>query len=290
MRDVDNRGGLSTPASHFVAEMSADLGLGANASDQRTRRLLLRLVVWATEEGIALDRDLILDPDTIERFVEVALDQDRSRATYRSALRRVGPVLTRRAPWEPPPLPIARRSLAAPYTDAEIELLRDDAAEQPTKRRRRAAAALLALGLGAGLDGRWVSSVAAGDVIQQGNAVLVEVGDPVARRVVVAARWEDEVLELAATAGSQFLVGGRSTSRNRTAHLTESLVVPTDHPRLLPARLRSTWLLWHVRIGTRLPELCGAAGVKGPGALRDLLDYVQPLDDPDAVSILRGRQ
>ncbi|MFZ0170176.1 MAG: hypothetical protein WAL04_00705 [Acidimicrobiales bacterium] len=278
-----------TPVGRFVADMARDLTLSHNAADERTRRQLQRLVEWATNEGVALNRELILDPDTIERFVEVALVEDRSQATYRAVLRRVGPRLTRKAPWEPRPEAIPRRSLVAPYTDAEIELLRDDAGEQPTKSRRRAAAAFLALGLGAGLDGRWVSRVTAGDVIRHGRAVLVSVGHPAARRVVVRADWEDDVLQLAATARSQFLVGGTSASRHRTAHLTENLVVPTDHPRLLPARLRSTWLLWHVATGTRLPELCRAAGLKGPGALTDLLEYIPPLDDPEAVRMLRGR-
>ena len=71
--------------------------------------------------------------------------------------------------------------------------------------------------------------------------------------------WEDELIELVARAGDEFLVGGYSTSTRRTGHLTERQLLPTGHPRLVPARLRSTWLLTHLRAGTRLPELCRAA-------------------------------
>ena len=115
-----------------------------------------------------------------------------------------------------------------------------------------------------------VTRVRADDVLVDG-AVLVRVGDPMARVVPVLARWESDVLELAATADDEFLVGGYSTSRNRASALTASLMVPPGHPKLSCARLRSTWLLWHLMAGTRLPELAGAAGLQGVTVLSDLL-------------------
>ena len=79
------------------------------------------------------------------------------------------------------------------------------------------------------------------------------------------------VLDLARTAGGEYLVGGYSTSRNRASALTASLVVPPGHPKLSCARLRSTWLLSHLIEGTRLPELASAAGLRGITVLSDLL-------------------
>jgi hypothetical protein len=268
--------------------MAAELDLGDSASAVRTRNVLRRLVEWATAEGMALDREAILDPDTVERFSAVGLAGDRSRATYRAELRRVGPLLTNKAPWEPRPARLARRQVAVPYTEREVALLRADVARQPTEKRRRAGRAFLALGLGAGLDGRWVSRVTARDVERRSPGVTVRVGPPAPREVVVAARWEDDVVELAGTAGTHYLVGGTSASRNRTSNLVWSLVVPTGHPRLSAARLRSTWLLGHLERGTRLPELCVAAGLEGVTVLSDLLAQVSPLP-PDAVTaMLRG--
>ena len=109
-----------------------------------------------------------------------------------------------------------------------------------------------------------------------------------ARSVVVRAGWEHTVLELASSAGGGFLLGGGSVSSNRTSHLTESLVVPTGHPRLVPARLRSTWLLGHLAAGTRLAELCAAAGLKRLNACSDLIAYMTPLGDKEATEMLRG--
>ena len=224
----------TTPAGQFVTQMADELALDDSPAAKRTRRQLLRLVLWATGAGLPLEREIILDPDTIERFTEFGLGSDRSRATYRAVLRRVAPLLTKKAPWEPRPPGVARRQVAPPYTAQELELLRRDAAQQSTPRRRRAAQALLALGLGAGLDGRWVASVAAEDVTRRPGRVVVTVGEPKARNVVVAGAWENEVVELADTAGDEFLVGGRSRSRNRTSNLTKGLWVSTGHPRLGP--------------------------------------------------------
>ena len=156
---VNEPEGKLTPAEWFVGQMASDLGPRDRPVDIRCRRILLRLSSWATSEGLPLEREVVLDPDTVERFCQRGVANDRSRATFRSDLRRMGPLLTRSAPWQPRPQAIATRNLAPPYTFSEIELLRADAANQPTEARRRGARALLALGLGAGLDGRWVARV-----------------------------------------------------------------------------------------------------------------------------------
>lgn len=127
--------------------------------------------------------------------------KDRSCATYRAVLRRVGPLLTKKAPWEPKPPSIARRSVAVPYSREDLYLLREDALLQPTDSRRRAARALLALGLVAGLDGRWVSKVVASDITSAVEGVVIQVRDPDPREVVCLREWEDEVYDLAQRGG-----------------------------------------------------------------------------------------
>ncbi len=272
----------------FVLECASRLDHAGWASTTRILWVLARLSIWVVGQGMALDPELVFDPDTVERFVAEGLSGDRSRATYRSVLRRIGPVLTAKAPWEPRPPVIARRQVAHPYTDVELEVLAEDTRRQATPAKRRAARALLALGAGAGLDGRWVSRVTARDIVEDGAALLVRVGEPAARSVPVLTHWEDEVGELARIAGDEFLVGGHSTSRNRTSHLTAGLEVPPGHPRLSASRLRSTWLLWHLTSGTRLPELAAAAGLEGVTVLSDLLALVPAMSESDARAMLRG--
>ncbi|MHB1986910.1 MAG: hypothetical protein ACYCSF_02830 [Acidimicrobiales bacterium] len=57
-----------TPCEWFTDQMAAELCLGERPVDQRCRRVLLRLTLWATAEGIPLDRKAILDPVTVEGF------------------------------------------------------------------------------------------------------------------------------------------------------------------------------------------------------------------------------
>jgi hypothetical protein len=272
----------------WVVGCTEQLGLGEGPGARRAVRVLGRLAAWSVREGLPLDGEVVLDPEMVERFVAVALTDDRSRATYRAVLRRVGPKLTSKAPWQARPVPLSRRQVARPYTWQDLGWLRMDALVQPTPGRLRAARALLALGAGAGLDGRWVARVGAGDVRIEDGVVLVAVGEPSARVVPVLAVWEDEVLQLAHSAGDEFLVGGQSRSKNRAGALASSLVVANGHPRFSTARLRSTWLVTHLALGTRLPELARAAGLHGVTVPSDLLEFVPALDEVEATRLLRG--
>ena len=273
----------------FVLACTNRLSLGHTASGLRTARVLARLAGWCVAEGIALDPELVLDPETVERFVCQGLADTPSRATYRSVLRRIGPVLTATAPWEARPAALARRHVALPYSAAELAGLRAAATSQATAGRVRAARALLALGAGAGLDGRWVARVSAADVVARSGTVQVLVGEPSPRSVPVLGEWEREVLELASAAGGCFLVGGRSTAKNRAGSLAASLEVGHGGPKFSASRLRSTWLVHHLRLGTRLPELTRAAGLAGITVVSDLIEHVIPVGEEEAAEMLRGR-
>jgi hypothetical protein len=114
-----------TKVRPFVWDCVSRLGLNSDSSSAwRVIRGLARLAAWAVGDGLPLDVEAILDPDTVERFVTVGLVDDASRATYRSVLRRVGPKLTRRAPWQPKSVSLSRRQVAPPYSAQEIDWLR----------------------------------------------------------------------------------------------------------------------------------------------------------------------
>jgi hypothetical protein len=243
---------------------------------------------WALSEGLALDFEVVLDPANVERFIATQLGPDSTWATYRSDLRRVGRLLTWRAPWEPRPPAVAKRKVAVPCSPAELEVVRADAVAQPTPGRVRAARALLALGAGSGLDGRWATGVRAQDVTSRDGTVLVWAGEPSARWVPVLVRWAGEVVALAKIAGDEALVGGRSSSPNRAAALVASLTVGHGRPRFSLPRLRSTWLVAHLEVRTRLPELARAAGLQGVTVLSDLMGYLLPLAEDDVLAMLRG--
>lgn len=273
----------------FVMPGVGKLAPQAPSSAGETARALTRISAWCLSQGIPLTWDQALDPDTVERYVSVGITDDRCRGTHRALLRRLGPLLTSKAPWEPRPEAVNRRHVAPPYSPEELDGLWRDAQHQSTPARLRAGQALIALGAGAGLDGRWSTRVTATDVVPTDGVVFVRVGEPVAREVPVLARWEPVVLQLAATAGAEFLVGGHSLSRNRAGFLACKFVTAHGHPALSAPRLRSTWLVHHLIVGTRLPELAQAAGLAGVTVLSDLLPNVPAMDQAQAARMLKAQ-
>jgi len=249
---------------------------------------LTRLGAWCLEQGLPLDVEVVLDPDAVERFASVGLRHDPSSGSCRAILRRIGPKLTSTAPWEPRPEALTHRAAALPYLDDELDALAEDAHRQSTPARRRTALGLFLLGAGAGLDGRWVTKVRGTDVAWTTEAVVVRTGPPSPRLVPILRRYEAELVELAAVAGEELLVGGHTTHRNKASALAARLEVGHGHPRLSVSRLRSTWLVQHLTVGTRLPELARAAGLSGVTVLSDLLEFVPGVAEARARAMLRG--
>jgi hypothetical protein len=257
------------------------------AAMERNARVLTLIASWCQQQGITLDVETVLDPDTVERFCSTGLDKTPSRASYRATLRALGRALTKDAPWEPKPEPMPPRPVAPPYTETELAILWEDANRQSTPARRRASRALIALGAGAGLDGRWARKVCGTDVVRKGWIVCVRVGAPSPRSIPVLAEWEDEICKLAEEAGEQYLVGGSTTHRNRTNDIASRFEDGHNHPKLASSRLRSTWIVTHLSMGTRLPELLYAAGTKRIETFDALLRYVPALDESAAARMLR---
>ncbi len=275
-------GGLS----EFVAGLVKELDVGLDAS-KRYARVLARLGAWSLKQGFELDREAVLCPATVDAYVGVGMPgaSNGSLMAARGDLRLLGTTLTRTAPWVQRPEPIARMSLSAPYTEAEVAAIRRDVLRQSTPLRAQAGRALLALGLGAGLDGRWNVHVTGNDVAEYDGVVTVTVGDPLARVVVVRDEFAEDLLALAADAGNGRLVAG-STSKNAAAKAAARIVIDQGHIKLSAKRLRSSWLVAHLVNRTPLPALLEAAGLKSLASLSDLVPFLGECDDP--AGFLRG--
>jgi hypothetical protein len=249
---------------------------------------LTGLACWGLKRGLIIDAEVLLHPDTVELYSTGKHLSVKSQNTARSILRRIGPRLTKKAPWQPTPKALKPLGIAPPYSNTDLAMLRTDAARQSSEARRRASRSILCLGAGVGLDGRWCMDVRGTHVIQLDELVVVDVGPPHPRRVAVLAEFEDELLELAAIAGEDFLVGGEARSKNKASRALARYDTGPGRPRLSASRARSTWLLHHLVIGTRLPELARAAGFKNVSSLDDLLPYVPLMDDDERLLMLRG--
>jgi hypothetical protein len=248
---------------------------------------LTGLAVWGLDHNLQIDPEVLLHPDNVELFCTSALTEG-SQNTARSILRRIGPLLTRRAPWHRAPERLTHRTIAPPYSPSEIEALRTDASRQSTPSRERVARSALALGAGVGLDGRWSMKVRGTDVVLEGDVLIVNVCSPAPRIVPVLAEFEDELLELASLAGDDFLVGGEAKSKNKASRALARFESGPGRPRLNGSRARSTWLLRHLILGTRLPELAQAAGFANVSSLDELLPYVPAMSERDRYRMLRG--
>ena len=254
---------------------------------------LTKLAVYCRNNRQHLDRATTLDPYTVNQFAAgIAAVDRRSAGTYQTSLRFVGERLCPSPCWERP-TPVNTRAVPIPYTGAELSLLSDQIAKNAAD-RRRGGQAMMALGLGAGLDGRWVAKVTREDVLHDGVGLIISVDG---RLVPVLAQYDRALQRLVdATDEGAPIVGGNARNKNAANQIAARLVLGATCPRLNAGRLRSTWIVTHLTLGTRLPELAEAAGTVGITTFSDLLEFVPRL--PGAPSeaqraardLLRGRQ
>lgn len=261
---------------------------------RRFARALAVLAAYVKGTGGTLSVREALDPRTINQFhdAEVARLKAKAKtlepgarakaktraesrmATFRSCLRRIGEALNPTAPWEFAPLR-AYRHVKTPYTPEEIAQLEAQIPHMAPA-RGRCAEAFLVLGLGAGLDGRWAAKVTTEDVAEMSGGGFAVV---VAGRVVPVLAAYEARLEalLAQCAAGEFLIGGRARHADAANEAVTRLRLDARGPKLDLARLRSTWLVHHLTVGTRLPELMEAAGLETLTVLGDLVEFVAPM-------------
>lgn len=253
-------------------------------------RSLTMLACYCRDTHQALQVATALDPYTVNQFAAAMKNSSpESAATYQSRLRHIGELLNPSPLWERP-APVARRSVAVPYSLSELAVLRSRIAHN-TPARRRGGEGLMTLGLGAGLDGRWAPKVFKEDVVHDGDGFSIVL----AGRIVPVLHAYDDDLEklLDQTPDGGLVVGGKASGKNAANAIAGRLQMGHACPALNAGRLRSTWLVTHLSLGTRLPELAAAAGMVGVTTLSDLLEFVPQFSGPtqsyaDAVAILRG--
>lgn len=245
------------------------------------RSAFAHLICFAVSEGIPLDIERVLDPDTVERHFErkVARGIPNAAANERALLRRLGRCLTEKAPWEPVPEAWGRTKLGPPYPEADVELIHRDVTRQATPRLCLAGETIEILGLGAGLDGRWSLKIRGTDVREQNGLVLIDVPPPRARIVVVRNRYADRLVELAKRAGPGRIAG--TADKTQCWEISRDVVIDRCRLELVPGRLRTTWLVAHIRARTQLGVLLKAAGLGSPSGLDDLRPYMPPVDDDE---------
>ncbi len=273
------------PYTHRVVAEATLTSTGAPRNAAKYLSHLSDFAAWAHTQGVGLVLEKLLDPDVIERYIAVGMpgSKDSTRATRRAILRRIARHCA--SPPQDLPLPITYRRVRPPYDPEQIDGLLALASAQPTASRRRALRAILHLGLGCGIASRDLAWVRGQDVeeLPDGAVSVTVSGGTRPRSVITLQAHETPLLQFARAAGSGLLIGGSTRGRrNVTRGPLERVVGGEDLPRLEPARLRSTWLLTHLRARTPLPALMDAAGLTTVRPLEDLLHHC-----PIAVDVAR---
>lgn len=242
--------------------------------------------------------DLPLAPSTLTRGnvgryeLEALAASGRSTVqTRRSRLSKMADQIhPDQAPVKGPPL--AHRAVAAPYSPAEMAIVRRVAQVQPTPLLTRQVCLLVGLGAGAGIDSTDLKRLHRHDVTDHGPEGGIEIkvtnlrrsGDNSrterCRTVWVLREYEDLVRTGLQGLTSQALLLGRDAERaNVAARIIERAALYGDVPTLSQGRLRSTWLAAHLRRTTPLNVLMRAAGLTTARTLVDLLPHLPDEDD-----------
>jgi integrase len=276
---------LSPAAAAFAREL---VGLAAPSTPARAKALLFaagRLAVFAERVGLEPDRGLLAEA-VIERFILTgcAAVSPATRRTLRTNLRALARALERFP--EPAAVALPRERAKAPYTDAEIAGYLRLAAALSSERRRLRSSALVCLGAGGGIIAGELRHLKGSDIACRGGGVLVSVGGRRVRTVPVLERYHQPLLEAAAFAGENLIVGGREPGRrNVSDSLCAALSVDRSLPRLEPGRLRSSWLVECARrIG--LQAFMQAAGIRCSQRLGDLAAQLPAAGEEQLVTLL----
>lgn len=251
----------------FVEATFTELGLGPTRGARRYLTAITAVSAFCFREGRELSKETVFSTPVIEQWTSTLAN---NQATYRSTLRKIARQLgieqdAAASPSYPP------RPVALGYTDAEVQALLSFAKSLSNTNRQISLRALLALGLGAGLARSALRDVSAASLHTHDAAgtLFVFTQD---RCVPLRAEFADELSALCELRPTGPLIGvsRRDLTNRHVAWVGQRAGVP----ELSPDRLRSTWILWHLRQGTSLQELMDISGLKSASALDAYLDQI----------------
>lgn len=215
--------------------------------------------------GLPMTREALFRRDVIGAAVQAeTTHQVSSQGRRRSLLLRVGETLGAIPVLQAlPSLPGA--SPSAPYTAADEPEIYRWAMGQPGD-RALSARALVALGLGAGLPPREVVTVRGSDVLDSGERLRVR--GPGARIVPILDDWAAELAAVACAAPEL----DAPLFRPGIVWTKNIVTIFVDRSRgsgLRPSaqRMRATWLVHHLSVGTPMQDLLYMAGLRSMDAL-----------------------
>jgi len=276
----------------FVDDVIADVAGRTDYDAAQLYAAVSRLVAWTWQRaGLPLDRRQVFALTTIERFIDSGLPQYRTAAgrnTIRSRLLRVSELALPPSKDGRTLRPLGGSDPTSPYSMAETITLRSWAARQATKARRSNAAALIALGMGAGLGNLEIAALRARDVDVDDLGLLVHVSGDRPRVVPLLREWETGLAAHVKLLGA----GDWLFRQHRTGddhNVIGNFVAKDPLPFALQTRrMRSSWIVRHLEMGTPPILLMHSAGVSSLEALDRFVRFATFQPGVDERSILRN--
>jgi len=236
---------------------------------------------WLDATGHDVDEAALLDPELVQRWVLVGLAglSAGTTANYRSRLARVAQAVHG---GTAPAAPLYASDPSAPYRRTDVDAMLVWACAQRTERFARDLRMLLALGLGAGLSTAETLDARRRDVtVTQDGTVTIAVGGVRPRVVQVDPRHAPTLLDAADNGpDTHLLLSGRTgaVGKNGISNLVDQALRSGAGdrrvPRVVPQRMRATWLVGHLAAGTRVDVLLTQAGLDSLGTLDRYLRFV----------------
>jgi len=245
-----------------------------------------QLLVWADGHGEPLEPEVLLHPETIDRFLAEGCGHLKvgTRATYRTHLRRIGRALIGPELFPPKTIPIPAQEPLAPYRPEEIAAQLAWVHGLPSAHMAANAEILLALGVGAGLDATEMARVRGSEISRDPDGVVVEVTARHRRIVPVLASWEELIFRRARQVGERYCFRPERTAviRHQTSNFIARCAKAAGAPPALSLqRLRTTWLVTQLVAGTPPNELARLSGIQAV----QLAKYFDLLPDADPTSL-----
>jgi integrase len=241
-----------------------------------------RLTAWTWESaGLPLERSVVFNRDVIARFISIGCPgiKPAVRGNMRSQLLRMSESLLDPAAVPRRLNPLPPSDPTAPYSAIEVISLRSWAEAQSTAPRRANAQVLLALGAGCGLSAIEIGEVRVQDISSDERGVLVRVDGGRPRSVPALREWEKALIERRA-----MLEPDRYVFRENHTTFYPNLVTNfVNRSRVIGVRpqtqrLRSTWIVQHLKAATPVTLLMRAAGVESLEAFTRYTRFVPETD------------
>ena len=277
------------PISSFVLDAVAVTAPQTAYTSNRIVMVLTLYVDWChNTAGLPLDARVLFRRETVDHFVKNSprgLSEGTLR-NYRSMILRVAEILLPEHNTFAMK-PLNARTSVPPYSAAELDRLRLWARGQNTELKERKAMVMLAFGAGAGLRAIEIAELRRGDVVFDNAGAVVNVGGDSGRLIPMVAEWEPfakHALRELDEGALVFGVSARDIHRNVLTRFTAKST-GTERPR--SDRLRATWLVQHLTVGTPMKALMRAAGVSKFENLARYLQYIPELDTELYRALLR---